>query len=56
MLAGQVARIGDVVEASPSDARLLIGMGKAIASAPTVQAIELELESKPQSPKRRAKP
>jgi hypothetical protein len=30
MLAGQVVRIGDVLEASLSDARLMIGIGKAI--------------------------
>ena len=30
MLAGQVVRVGDVLEASPTDAKLLIGIGKAI--------------------------
>jgi hypothetical protein len=29
MLAGRVVRVGDVIEASPDDARLLIGIGKA---------------------------
>jgi hypothetical protein len=60
MLAGQVVRIGDVVEASPSDARLMIGIGKAIATAKVaatiVQAIQSEPASKPQSPRRRTKP
>ena len=60
MLAGQVVRIGEVVEASPSDARFLIGIGKAIATAKVaatiVQAIQSEPASKPQSPRRRAKP
>ena len=59
MLAGQVVRIGEVVEASPSDARLMIGIGKAIGVAnvaPTiVQAIQPESAPKPQSPRRRAK-
>ena len=59
MLAGQVVRIGEVVEASPSDARLLIGIGKAIVTAKaavdTVQAIALEPASKPQAPRRRTK-
>jgi hypothetical protein len=59
MLAGQVVRIGEVVEASSSDARLMIGIGKAIevanAAATTVQAIQLEPAPKPQSPRRRAK-
>jgi hypothetical protein len=33
MLAGRVVRNGDVIEASPPDARLLIGIGKAIQVA-----------------------
>jgi hypothetical protein len=60
MLAGQVVRIGDVIEASPSDARLIIGIGKAIqvanVAATIVQAVEPEPLPKPQSPRRRAKP
>jgi hypothetical protein len=60
MLAGQVVRIGDVIEASPSDARLMIGIGKAIevanVAATIVQAIQPELAPKPQSPRRRVKP
>jgi len=59
MLAGQVARIGDVIEASPSDARLLIGIGKAVeaieAVADLVQASP-EPTRKPTTPRRRAKP
>jgi hypothetical protein len=42
MLAGQVVRIGEVVEASPSDARLLIGIGKAIVTAKV--AVEFRLQ------------
>lgn len=60
MLAGQVVRIGEVLEASPSDARLLIGIGKAIqtvkAAVETVEAFQPELASKPQPPRRRTKP
>jgi hypothetical protein len=52
MLAGQVVRIGEVVEASPSDARLLIGIGKAIVTA----KVAVEPASKPQPPRRRTKP
>jgi hypothetical protein len=36
MLAGQVVRFGEVLEASPSDAKLLIGIGKAVAVADKV--------------------
>jgi hypothetical protein len=60
MLAGRVVRNGDVIEASPPDARLLIGIGKAIqvanVAATIVQAVEPESLPKPQSPRRRAKP
>ena len=60
MLAGRVVRNGDVIEASPPDARLLIGIGKAIQVANVadtiVQAVEPEPLPKPQSPRRRAKP
>ena len=52
MLAGQVVRMGEVVEASSSDARLLIGIGKAIVTA----KVAVELASKPQPPRRRTKP
>ena len=30
MLVGQVVRVGDVIKASPSDAKFLIGIGKAV--------------------------
>ena len=30
MLAGQVVRVGDVIEASPADAKFLIGINKAV--------------------------
>ena len=60
MLAGQVVRIGEVLEASPSDARLLIGIGKAIVTAKavveTVEALQPEPAPKPQPPRRRTKP
>lgn len=60
MLAGQVVRIGEVVEASPSDARLMIGIGKAIevanVAATIVQAIQSEPASKSQPTRRRPKP
>ena len=60
MLAGRVVRVGDVLEASPTDAKLLIGIGKAIqtvkAAVETVEAIKPELASKPQPPRRRTKP
>jgi hypothetical protein len=60
MLAGQVVRMGEVVEASSSDARLLIGIGKAIetvkAAVEMVEALQPEPASKPQPPRRRTKP
>jgi len=60
MLAGQVVRVGDVLEASPTDAKLLIGIGKAIqtakAAVETVEAIQPEPASKTQPPRRRTKP
>jgi hypothetical protein len=60
VLAGQVVRTGEVIDASPADARLLIGIGKAIkvanVAATIVQALQPEPVSKPQSTRRRAKP
>ncbi len=60
MLAGQVVRIGEVLEASPSDAWLLIGIGKAIqtvkTAVETVEALQPEPAPKPQPPRRRTKP
>ncbi len=54
MLAGQVAKVGDVLEASPADAKFLIGIAKAIpATAPISEVAEL---IKPPTPKRRPKP
>jgi len=58
VLAGQVVRIGDVLEASPSDAKLLIGIGKAIAAAAAVAEVVEEITQpapKPTTPRRRAK-
>jgi hypothetical protein len=58
MLAGQVARIGDVLEASPSDAKLLIGIGKAVEAIAAVADVVQDLPEptrKPTTPRRRAK-
>ena len=51
MLAGRVVRVGDVIEASPDDARLLIGIGKAeqIIEAP----VEEPTKTTPTPSKRR---
>ena len=59
MLAGRVVRVGDVLEASSSDAKLLIGIGKAIeAAAQVADVVETIAQPprKPSSPRRRAKP
>jgi hypothetical protein len=59
MLAGRVARIGDVLEASPSDAKLLIGIGKAVEAIAEVADVVQDLPEpirKPTTPRRRAKP
>jgi len=60
MLAGQVVRMGEVVEASSPNARLLIGIGKAIetvkAAVEMVEALQPEPASKPQPPRRKTKP
>ena len=55
MLSGRVVKAGDVLEASPSDARLLIGIGKAVEVAAAPVKIEEPVEApKPKSaPKRR---
>lgn len=55
MLSGRVVKVGDVLEASPSDARLLIGIGKAIeVTAAPVKIEEPVVAPKPkQAPKRR---
>ena len=37
---GQLAEVGDVIDASENDGNLLIGMGKAIASAENVKKPE----------------
>jgi hypothetical protein len=58
MLAGQVARIGDVLEASPSDAKFLIGIGKAVEAIAAVADVVQDLPEptrKPTTPRRRAK-
>jgi hypothetical protein len=58
MLAGQVIRLGEVHEASPSDAKFLIGIGKAIAVTEKVADLVEEIAQptpKPSTPRRRAK-
>ena len=42
MLAGQVVRVGDVIEASPTDAKFLIGIGKAeqVTEAPVKEPVK----------------
>ena len=49
-LSGQVVRVGEVHEASPSDGNFLIGIGFAIL------APEVESEAPKPKPKRRRKP
>jgi len=57
MLAGQVVRVGEVHEASLSDAKLLIGIGKAVAATKQVaEAVQEKAEPQPKpTPRRRAK-
>jgi hypothetical protein len=58
VLAGQVVRLGEVLEASPSDAKLLIGIGKAVEVAEQVADVVEEISQpapKPSTPRRRAK-
>jgi hypothetical protein len=58
VLAGQVVRIGDVIEASPSDAKILIGIGKAVEAIEAVADLVQENPEptrKPTTPRRRAK-
>ena len=54
MLAGQVAKVGDVLEASPTDAKFLIGIAKATPA--TEPIIEVAESIKTSIPKRRTKP
>jgi hypothetical protein len=55
MLSGRVANVGEVLEASPSDARLLIGIGKAVEAAVAPVKIEepVEAPTPKSAPKRR---
>jgi hypothetical protein len=58
MLSGRVVKIGEVLEASPSDAKLLIGIGKAVeavASVAEVVEVIAQPAPKPITPRRRAK-
>jgi len=53
-LAGQVVRIGEVVEASPADATILLGQAAAVLYVEPVQPEEKPIESP--KPKAEAKP
>jgi hypothetical protein len=58
MLSGRVVKIGEVLDASPSDAKLLIGIGKAVeAVALVADVVEVIAQPapKPTTPRRRAK-
>lgn len=58
VLAGQVIRLGEVHEASSSDAKFLIGIGKAVEVADKVaDLVEVIAQPtpKPSTPRRRAK-
>jgi hypothetical protein len=58
MLAGRVVKTGEVLEASPSDAKLLIGIGKAVEAIALVADVVQEKPEpvrKPSTPRRRAK-
>lgn len=58
VLAGQVIRLGEVHEASPSDAKFLIGIGKAVEVADKVADLVEVISQpapKPSTPRRRAK-
>lgn len=58
MLSGRVVKIGEVLEASPSDAKLLIGIGKAVeAVALVADVVEIIAQPapKPTTPRRRAR-
>jgi len=58
MLAGQVVRVGEVHETSLPDAKLLIGIGKAVEAAAVVAEVIEEITQpapKPSTPRRRAK-
>jgi hypothetical protein len=58
MLSGRVVKIGEVLEASPSDAKLLIGIGKAVEAAALVaDVVETIAQPAPKqtTPRRRAK-
>jgi hypothetical protein len=58
MLSGRVVKIGEVLEASPSDAKLLIGIGKAVEAAALVADVVETIAQpapKPTTPRRRAR-
>ena len=56
MLSGRVVKVGEVLEASPSDAKLLIGIGKAeqaIAAPAKIEEPEVAPTTTKPAPKRR---
>jgi hypothetical protein len=58
MLSGRVVKIGEVLEASPSDAKLLIGIGKAAEAVALVADVVETIAQpvpKPTTPRRRAR-
>ena len=58
MLSGRVVKIGEVLEASTTDAKLLIGIGKAVEAAALVADVVETIAQpapKPTTPRRRAK-
>jgi hypothetical protein len=58
MLAGRVVKTGEVLEASPSDAKLLIGIGKAVEAAALVADVVETIAQpalKPTTARRRAR-
>jgi hypothetical protein len=58
MLSGRVVKVGEVVDASPADAKLLIGIGKAVEAVTQVTEAVKEIAEptrKPTTTRRRAK-
>jgi hypothetical protein len=58
MLSGRVVKIGEVLEASPSDAKLLIGIGKAVEDVALVADVVETIAQpapKPTTSRRRAR-
>ena len=57
MAGGCVVRLGDVIEASPDDAKFLIGIGKAeqVIEEPVAKALVEELVKSTPTPSKRRK-